>query len=315
MASARRAAHGSGSELMAAASLSEHRTFHRRLSVQSRARAWLWRRSARTSCHGLLAAVVAAALAMSSDLISWPMPVAGSLPRTPAGLAEAWKILGLPPGSSAEDRKKAKKKLMRKVHPDLVKDDGTQLQRVLDAFELLENPHTVFDGKPVEPGSAVDRNMGSDGFLRTNRPGDWSSPEAQRKLRQIIEEEERAKKASSQQAQGWPEMPSWMKPPPSSQAPPPPPTRRKYIPTGCKEWYRALTNIRVRAEPDEGSSATGAVIREGEVVEVSGELLLDSPFLGGMKKQKFLQLKSPAGWIFLNGVSGDWAGRQILAKA
>lgn len=244
------------------------------------------------------------------------MPVAGTLPRTPAGLAEAWKILGVPAGSSAEDRKKAKKKMMRKVHPDLVKDDGTQLQRLLDAVELLENPHTVFDGKPVEPGSVVDRNMGSDGRLRTDRPGDWSSPEAQRKLRGILEEQERAKKAAQNLGrQGFPDLPSWMQPPSVPQYQAPTPGKRKYVPTGCKEWYRALTNIRVRAEPDEGSAATGAVIREGEVVEVDAELFLDSPFLSGMKKQKFLQVKSPAGWIFLNGISGDWAGRQILAKA
>lgn len=294
-ASASSAAHCSADPVVVA-HVTEHRT-PVLLSVPSRARSWLWRRStAKTPCCCLLFAALGVALSIPG-LIGWQLPVAGSLPRTPAGLAEAWKILGLPAGSSAEDRKKAKKKMMRKVHPDLVKDDGTQLQRVLDAYELLENPHTVFDGRPVEPGSAVDRNMDEDGFLRTNRPGDWSSPEAQRKLRDIIEGEEAAKKIRQQ-----------------AQAQVPSAAKRKYVPTGCKEWYRALTNIRVRTEPDEGSSATGAVIRQGDVVEVDAELLLDSPFLGGMKKQKFLQLKSPAGWIFLNGISGDWAGRQILAK-
>lgn len=58
-------------------------------------------------------------------------------------LPEAWRVLGVEPGAPRGDVKKAFRQKIRQFHPDVIGDDGTLLQRVRDAYavvESLDNP-------------------------------------------------------------------------------------------------------------------------------------------------------------------------------
>lgn len=98
---------------------------------------------------GRLIAVISAAFAASwgtsSDLplavVKMPLPV-------------AWKVLGVKSTATSGEIKKAFRRKIREVHPDVIGDDGTQLQRVRDAFEVAEsvkNP-TKWDFEGMEAG-------------------------------------------------------------------------------------------------------------------------------------------------------------------
>jgi len=69
-------------------------------------------------------------------------------------LPEAWRTLGVGPDSTKGEIKSAFRQKIKEVHPDVTGDDGTMLQRVRDAFsvvESLKNP-TAWDAKGVEDG-------------------------------------------------------------------------------------------------------------------------------------------------------------------
>lgn len=56
---------------------------------------------------------------------------------------EAWETLGIDPSVTRAELKKAFREKIREVHPDVTGDDGTMLQKVRDAFAIvdgLENP-------------------------------------------------------------------------------------------------------------------------------------------------------------------------------
>lgn len=52
---------------------------------------------------------------------------------------EAWQLLGIKPGSTRGEIKSAFRQKIKESHPDITGDDGTKLQRVRDAFKLVEN--------------------------------------------------------------------------------------------------------------------------------------------------------------------------------
>lgn len=69
-------------------------------------------------------------------------------------LPEAWRTLGVNPSATRGEIKKAFRQKIRDVHPDVTGDDGTMLQRVRDAFAVidsLQNP-TAWDAQGVEDG-------------------------------------------------------------------------------------------------------------------------------------------------------------------
>lgn len=81
--------------------------------------------------------------------------------------------------------------------------------------------------------------------------------------------------------------------------------------------YRAVTNIKVRLAPDiNAPSLAGAesaklksgewvsVIKEGEVFQASEMKTRDG--------QVYLKLADQDGWVFGRGISGEWAGRNIV---
>eukprot|EP00929_Paragymnodinium_shiwhaense_P059187 TRINITY_DN29636_c0_g1_i1.p1 TRINITY_DN29636_c0_g1~~TRINITY_DN29636_c0_g1_i1.p1 ORF type:complete len:402 (-),score=52.78 TRINITY_DN29636_c0_g1_i1:28-1233(-) len=51
---------------------------------------------------------------------------------------EAWKVLGVDPGTARSELKKALRTRIREVHPDVTGDDGTMLQQVRDAFAIVD---------------------------------------------------------------------------------------------------------------------------------------------------------------------------------
>merc|ERR1719237_570965 len=98
-----------------------------------------------------------------------------------------------------------------------------------------------------------------------------------------------------------------------SEAPPvPPPFSQRaqaQVSTGrgvaVREWYTALTKIRVRSEASVSSTALGSFINQGEVFEVNQELAVPG--------QKYLKLAKQNGWVFTQGIAGEWAGKMIVA--
>jgi len=69
-------------------------------------------------------------------------------------VSEAWKLLKVEPKTSRGEIKKAFRQRVREVHPDVTGDDGTMLQRVRDAYEVLESisDPTAWDGAGMEEG-------------------------------------------------------------------------------------------------------------------------------------------------------------------
>jgi len=78
-----------------------------------------------------------------------------AMPATPKmPVHEAWEHLGVLPTASKGEIRRAFRKRIREVHPDVTGDDGTLLQKVRDAFavvETLENP-AVWDQEGIEDG-------------------------------------------------------------------------------------------------------------------------------------------------------------------
>ncbi|CAE8734154.1 unnamed protein product, partial [Polarella glacialis] len=69
-------------------------------------------------------------------------------------LQEAWRTLGLEPTASRGDLKKAFRNKIREVHPDVTGDDGTMLQKVREAYTVvdgIENPN-IWDANGMEDG-------------------------------------------------------------------------------------------------------------------------------------------------------------------
>lgn len=84
------------------------------------------------------------------------MHPAFSSPGTPnmMSLQQAWKVLGVHPSTPRGEVKKAFRRKIREVHPDVTGDDGTKLRKVQDAYatvESLTNPE-MWDAKGVEEG-------------------------------------------------------------------------------------------------------------------------------------------------------------------
>jgi len=69
-------------------------------------------------------------------------------------LPEAWRTLGVKPDSTRGEIKKAFRERIREVHPDVTGDDGTMLERVRDAFEVLDSLRdpTTWDAQGMEEG-------------------------------------------------------------------------------------------------------------------------------------------------------------------
>eukprot|EP00929_Paragymnodinium_shiwhaense_P108907 TRINITY_DN75251_c0_g1_i1.p1 TRINITY_DN75251_c0_g1~~TRINITY_DN75251_c0_g1_i1.p1 ORF type:complete len:267 (+),score=49.01 TRINITY_DN75251_c0_g1_i1:106-906(+) len=221
------------------------------------------------------------------------------LPRLPAtivSMAQAQRILGVSPGATSEELKKAMRRKIREVHPDVIKDDGSKLREVREAFAALD-PEQVPSGWSLDPTSWP----GAAGVnVPKGRAGSWGSPEAQAKLRR--EEEERRKRNLASRGR-WEslqeeQMNSQVFMPGAGRHP------NRDVMTATLDWYKALTNIRIRQTADSSSPALGTVVRQGETVVVNGELVKNGI--------KYLKLRDQAGWIFNKGVSGDWKDRPIV---
>mmetsp|Transcript_63537 Transcript_63537/g.148173 ORF Transcript_63537/g.148173 Transcript_63537/m.148173 type:complete len:209 (-) Transcript_63537:71-697(-) len=78
------------------------------------------------------------------------------------------------------------------------------------------------------------------------------------------------------------------------------------VPTATRDWYTALTKIRIRVEPNVGSAPLGTAIAAGETFEVNAELAVSG--------QKYLKLAKQKGWVFTHGVAGDWTGKEIVRR-
>jgi len=105
------------------------------------------RRCAALRASGLLG--IAAAVLVPAISRPWAFAMRARMP-----LPEAWKVLGLKPSSTRADLKKAFRQKIREVHPDVTGDDGTMLQRVRDAYavvEGIENP-SAWDQGGLEDG-------------------------------------------------------------------------------------------------------------------------------------------------------------------
>lgn len=79
--------------------------------------------------------------------------------------------------------------------------------------------------------------------------------------------------------------------------------------------YQALTKIRVRKNPDiNGPLLTDktwvATIENGTYFEVKGQVR-DRDAEGNIK-QRYLKLMGEDGWVFAQGISGEWAGKDIV---
>jgi curved DNA-binding protein CbpA len=223
---------------------------------------------------------------------------------------EAAKILGVAVGTRGKDLKKALRKKIKENHPDVVKDDGYRLQQVREAYAVLE-PEEVPDNWNM-PNVPFEPHMQ---YKRASSPaaggvGSWSSPSAQRKAAEMQREREErnaAARAQNIEKRGW--MNNLMDEQMDNQVFMDSPGQHQWrgtVPTATMDWYKALTNIRVRAQPNVQSPALGTVIRQGETIKVNAELVID--------QQKYLKLKDQEGWVFLRGIAGDWADRPILAK-
>lgn len=53
---------------------------------------------------------------------------------------DPWKILGVNQNTNEKDVKKAYIKLVKKYHPDVVKDDGKKFKEIQKAYEIMSNP-------------------------------------------------------------------------------------------------------------------------------------------------------------------------------
>mmetsp|Transcript_17792 Transcript_17792/g.47593 ORF Transcript_17792/g.47593 Transcript_17792/m.47593 type:complete len:282 (-) Transcript_17792:338-1183(-) len=271
-----------------------------------------------------------AAASLPRVLLALALPAFASLarPALPAGAAavriaasEAASLLGVAVGTTGGALKTALRRKIKENHPDVVKDDGTRLQKVREAYAVLDadNVPSNWNLEDFEPHSRsrAPRRASSPA---TGNVGSWSSPSAQRKAAEMEEErwrksaasaapsseEDRARRranAAELERQGW--VKNLMNEQIDNQVFQSSRPGQK-APTLTMDWYRAMTNIRVRAEPNVQSPALGTVIREGETVQVNAELVESG--------QKFLKLKNQDGWVFQRGVSGEWKGKQILVR-
>jgi curved DNA-binding protein CbpA len=232
---------------------------------------------------------------------------------------EAAKLLGVAVGTTGKELKTALRRKIRENHPDVVKDDGTRLQKVREAYAILDadNVPSNWNLEDFEPHNQARASRQA----RQARPpnvGSWASPSAQRKAAEMEEERRRKNEAARTSAadrgrrqanmnelkrQGF--FQNLMNEQMDNQVFQSSRPGQK-APTATMDWYRAMTNIRVRAEPDIQSPALGTVIRQGETIKVNAELVENG--------QKFLKLKDQDGWVFQRGISGEWEGRQILVR-
>lgn len=219
-------------------------------------------------------------------------------PSAMLSVSEARSVLGVAAGASTEELKKAMRRKIREVHPDVIKDDGSKLNMVREAFAVL-------DPEQAPPRWSLDPTTwpGAAGVKTpSGRAGSWGSPAAQQKLR--MEEEERRKrnlraKSDWERLQEQQIASQVFQPRAGSHG-------NRDVPTATLDWYKAVTNIRIRAGPDIGSPAVGKVVRQGETVVVNGELVKNGV--------KYLQLRDKRGWIFNKGISGEWKDRWIVQR-
>lgn len=223
---------------------------------------------------------------------------------------EAAKLLGVDVGTAGKDLKKALRRKIKENHPDVVKDDGTRLQKVREAYAVLDpdsvpDNWNVFDFEPHAQANKY-RQASRSANPTYGQVGSWSSPAAQRK--RAREERERHDRNEALKKRGF--VQNLMGQQMDSQVFMDAPGQHQWrgtVPTATLDWYKAVTNIRVRAQPDIDSPALGTVIRQGETIQVNAELVTTG--------QKFLKLKNQPGWVFQKGIAGEWAGRQILVRA
>lgn len=70
----------------------------------------------------------------------------GRLLRLFSGLKEdPWKVLGVGKNANEKDVKKAYVRLVKKYHPDVVKDGGEKFKEVQKAYEIMSNPAKMRD--------------------------------------------------------------------------------------------------------------------------------------------------------------------------
>jgi hypothetical protein len=263
---------------------------------------------------------------------------------------EAARILGIQAGASKKAIREAKRTRLRKCHPDITGDDGRQLRQVLQAVDILENPHTASDvGTPAAkswaspspspsprtyappPKPQTSAYYGANGVKEQwykalcnirlrNKPDTESMPNGK-----MMRQGDVFKVAEFQQIgpqtylkvagpsgqltpQGWVFAMGiagrW-----KDQAilapsyPPGTPATGKYV---------AMCDIRVRELPDEDSAAVAGV-KNGEMFDVCEELMMKSPYVSQLLKQKYLRIPGK-GWIFCTGISGPWIGKPIVKK-
>ena len=96
---------------------------------------------------------------------------------------EAYAALGLAPGASAEEIKKAYRSLSRQYHPDLNPDiDDSKMKRLNEAYEVLTTSGGYSEGAPYSTGPHEDVDMKDfsddrnvDLNLGDRNPNDWTS--------------------------------------------------------------------------------------------------------------------------------------------
>lgn len=298
----------------------------------------MMRSQSRRGCLSL-----AAALALLLQLLPWSCEPCMTT-------QEAARILGIQAGASAKAIRDAKRTRLRKCHPDITGDDGRQLRQVLEAVEILENPHTASDAgtpaakpwtspspspaprtyaPPAKPQTSA--YYGANGVKKQwykalcnirlrNKPDTGSMPNGKIMREGDVFEVAEVQMAGAQTylrvagppgqiagggwvfamgiAGRWKDQPILTPSYPAGK-----PATGKYV---------AMCNIRVRQFPDEDSAAV-AGIKNGETFNICEELLLTSPYVSQLLKQKYLKIPGK-GWVFCTGISGPWVGKPIVQR-
>lgn len=275
-----------------------------------------------------------------------------AMPRQKMSILEACNIVGVKDATDLAAVKQAKRRKMKQWHPDVFGDDGAKMRLLLEAVDVLEKPHTAGPGTSQfqtpssysAPTSSQDarpekgkrelwfralctikirlepaigsQTLGAGRGTKTIKQGELFKAE---ELSRGVFDPRPAEPQDVLNQQVYLRLPKpldgwvfsqgiaghWQNTPIISFAHPEP-ERTLY------DSYKALCDIRIRQYPNEDSPVIRQ-IKKDETVIVTGELVMSSPYINWMKKQKFLRLQS-GGWAFLLGISGEWENREIFRK-
>ena len=95
---------------------------------------------------------------------------------------DPYKTLGVSPGATDEEIKKAYRTLAKKYHPDLNPGDEVAAQRMNDinaAYDLLSKPHTARHASGYGPGSSYGSGYSS-GYSGTSGYGSATGTDGER---------------------------------------------------------------------------------------------------------------------------------------